>query len=194
MFPSAKTILVPTLCAALAWPGLAAAQDKPAEEQENPTHTTETFGDWQVDCIVPVETEENAERRDRQCEMRTQVTRREEDGTVRPLIQTGIGQTGMEEGFWMVIQTPLGLLLQEGVKLRLIDDEVEGDPEPMVTARFLYCERTHCRSQALLNAAQMDALGAADEVEVQFVGIPDVEYDIPLSMEGFADARAALSE
>ncbi len=196
MFANAKYILSASAFAALTcftMTGAAQAQDTDAATPQA-KRTTETFGDWQVDCVTPPITEEKPDERPAQCEMHTQVSKRDPDGTQRPLIQVGIGQTGMAEGHWIVVQTPLNLQLKDGIKLFLLDSEKQGTPEPLVAAGFLYCEQTHCLAQGLIGKEQLDALAEADITQVQFVSISKDILDIPLSLEGFSDARAALKK
>ncbi|QIE45147.1 hypothetical protein G5B38_06165 [Pseudohalocynthiibacter aestuariivivens] len=194
MFAIVKSIVTLPISVGLICAGFAVSVN--AQEAEQPKRTTEVFGDWTVECIAPPAKADSAEKPAEQCEMRTQVTVRGEDDVQRPLIQLGIGQLGLADDFWIVIQTPLKVVLQDGVRFVLSSTESD-DPdadEALVKTRFLYCEKTHCVSQGRMGTVQLDALGDADGARVIFVAAPEKKLEIPLSLDGFSEARAAFVE
>ncbi len=128
--------------------------------------------------------------------MRTQVTVRGDDDMERPLIQLGVGRIGREDDFWIVVQTPLKVLLQKGVQIALSTPEGD-DPDAdgaLVLMRYLYCEPTHCVSQGRIGAAQLDALGEAEGARVIFTASPERVLEIPLSLDGYPAAYAAVAK
>jgi len=194
MFSIAKSILRGPVGIWLICAGLAASAS--AQEAEQPKRTTEVFGDWVVECVAPPAKEGSTEKPREQCEMRTQVTVRGDDDVERPLIQLGIGQLGLDKDFWIVVQTPLKVLLQEGVEIVL--NTAEGDDpdagEALAQSHFLYCQQTHCVSQGLMKPAELDALAGADGARVIFVAFPEKKLEIPVSLDGMSAALAALKK
>lgn len=194
MFAIAKSILTGPVCAGLICAGLAASAG--AQEATQPKRTTQVFDDWTVECISPPAPEGSTERPPDRCEMRTQVTVRGDDDVERPLIQFGIGELGFEDGFWIVVQTPLKVLLQKGVQIVLNTPEGD-DPDAgkaLVLTRFLYCESTHCVSQGRMGTAQLDALGEAEGARVIFTASSENVLEIPLSLDGYPAAYDAITK
>ncbi|MCZ4353033.1 invasion associated locus B family protein [Roseovarius aestuarii] len=185
--------IFPTL-AALALTGTFAiplsAQDAP-----KPSRTTATYGDWTVECYTPDPVEGQEAAPAQRCEMQSKVHMKVEDGTSRLIMQMAIGPEGVESDYWIVFQTPLNVLLREEVKLILnAPDGVDVElPEPLLSAAYLYCEPTRCLTQDEMTTEQMNALTETENTKIRFVGRLGREFILPLSMNGFADARAALN-
>lgn len=81
--------------------------------------------------------------------------------------------------------TPLGVLLEPGVELRIAGD-------PALRARFTQCQPGQCRAVATLDIAVEARLGAADQVSAAFRLAGGQEVDVPISVDGLVGAVQAL--
>lgn len=167
-----------------------------AQEAAQPSRTTAVYGGWTVDCFTtdPAEGQEAAPVK--RCEMQTKVHMQVEGGASRLILQMAMGPDGGDSDYWIVFQTPLNVMLREGVQLLV--DIPEGEdaarPEPLLRTSYLYCEPARCLSQGALTGDQMTALSEAETVAVRFVGRQGREFILPLVLDGMGDARAALTQ
>lgn len=195
LFNRIRIRILPALfCSALAYSGLLAAPVA-AQEAPQPSRTTATYGSWTVECYTPDPVEGQEATAAQRCEMQTKVRMQVEDGTSRLIMQMAIGVDGVNADYWIVFQTPLNVRLQEGVKMYVNPPEGEGAelPEPMLNAGYLYCEPTRCLTQSELSSEQMAELIGADAVQVRFIGRKGRAFVMPLELDGFAAASAALN-
>ncbi|MEB8387282.1 invasion associated locus B family protein [Rhodobacteraceae bacterium KMM 6894] len=166
-----------------------------AQDTAQPSRTTATYGGWTVDCYAsnPVEGQDAAPNK--RCEMLTKVMMQVENGTGGGLLlQIGIGPNEDDSDYWVVMQTPLNVLLREEVRLFLDVPEGEGVslPEPLMSTSYLYCEPGRCLTRGVLTAEQMTRLTEAESITARFVGRQGREFILPLVMDGLADATKAM--
>jgi invasion protein IalB len=152
----------------------APAQTAPAEKPAATTDT-QTFGDWGVRCFAG---------RLPPCEM----------------FQTARSKTGAVEAEFIVVYLPrrdshmlqltlpLGVSFAKGVKLLASGYTSQAMP-------YLRCDNAGCHVQGAVARGALDALDQSDPRAKLVVGsLRGRDVEIPLSLRGFAAARAAMEK
>ena len=105
----------------------------------------------------------------------------------------GVGEG--DSDYWVVFETPLNVLLREQVRMFLNAPTGEGAelPEPLISVSYLYCEPARCLTRVAMTTEQLNLLTDADTATVRFVGRQGREFRLPIELDGFAGARAALN-
>ncbi|MFS4437751.1 invasion associated locus B family protein [Paracoccaceae bacterium GXU_MW_L88] len=141
-----------------------------------PQVTRETFDDWEVQCIEGTQT----------CVM-NQVLEDENGNpvvevSIRPLQEDGEADAGL------VIMTPLGTLLTEGLSLQIDSSQTQRYP-------YSYCNRDGCIAQIGLpgNAVTAFKRGNVANVGLRAVAAPQQAIDLDMSLAGFTAAYDSMT-
>lgn len=137
-----------------------------------PQGRQEAYGDWLLVCPEAAAQPCSAVQR--------QV--RSEDGQAVFAVTLRPAEDASRE---IAFLTPLGVLLEPGVELRIAGD-------PALRARFTQCQTGQCRAVATLDRAVESRLGAAEQVTAAFRMAGGQEVDVRISIDGLARAVDAL--
>ena len=132
----------------------------------------EAFGDWLLVC---------PEAAAQPCSAVQRQVRSEDGQAVFAVTMRPADGASREIAFL----TPLGVLLEPGVELRIAGD-------PALRARFTQCQPGQCRAVATLDIAVEARLGAADRVSAAFRLAGGREIDIAISVDGLVPVVDAL--
>ena len=168
-----------------------------AETVAEPSSTTATYGNWVVSCAVP------AGAAAKVCETTTHLSVKGQDGAVHPLLQVAIGMPPGGTSLRVVMQVPGDVALRAPVRLSL--DKAAPDPaanpaaktaapqDELVSASYFTCQPGGCLADADLAGVALARLLAAKSANVTFTAVAGAkQIVVPVSLEGFADAIAAL--
>lgn len=162
---------------------LSVAMAAPAgAEGTGPSATTATYGAWTVRCAKAADKEDGET-----CEIVQSVTLRK---TGQAIIQVAIGRLKADDPLSIVVQVPIGVSLRTEVGLKLGAPEVEDGAS--VTARYFRCTPQACLADVKPDDAWVDGLRGAEALTASFVDGNGRTIRIPVSLEGFSDAFAAV--
>lgn len=194
---TARFLFAAPLIAALAClAGAGAAQQATETEADatEPQMRSEEIGDWLLICSTPPMPEDATEAPPEFCEIRSAVTQTGDDGVRTLLLEVAMGPLDRQGNFWLILQTPLNVLLKQGVSLTIPATGGDGAADPLVTAKYIYCANGKCLSRAALSPEQLQALITADAAIARYVGVRDRELNVPISLSGFEEAYGAVKE
>jgi invasion protein IalB len=84
-----------------------------------------------------------------------------------------------------IVRVPLGIFLPGGATLQ-VDDKT---PQSL---KFRACDRNGCYAQGSASAQMLKDLQAGKELKVSFKNLAENDVDVPLSLDGFADAYGKI--
>ena len=84
-----------------------------------------------------------------------------------------------------ILRLPLGILLPAGATLR-VDDKVA------LQLNFRACDRNGCYARAPISATMLADLQKGRQLHVNFKNLAEKPIDVPLSLDGFAEAYAKI--
>lgn len=160
-------------------------QESPApaapEAPEQPAAPTVTdmkdYGDWTVRCFTI--------QSPAPCDMSQIVL---DDNSKKRLMQISIGFSPSTNAYAAQIIVPLGVSIAQGMTLASRDYRAANIP-------FNRCMRDGCYVEAQVDAEAIEALSANQTATITVIGWGDAHvFDLPLSLKGFADARAAMEK
>ncbi len=85
----------------------------------------------------------------------------------------------------LMIQTPFGLAIRQGISLQI-------DKGTPVKFDVETCDQGGCYAASLMPESLMSELAGAKTLSVHFVALDKRPVDVPVSMNGFADALRAV--
>ena len=133
-------------------------------------------GDWQIRCDQPVGA------RDKQCAMVQNVTAEDRDNVGLSIL---ILKTVDKKARIMRMLAPLGVYLMNGLGL-MIDDKDIG------RVGFVRCRARGCYAEVIMQDDLINALSGGKKALFIIYDSPDDGIGIPISLNGFKDAFAAL--
>lgn len=160
------------LFAALIFASVALGSNVSAQDSEI-TISTKSYGDWQVRC-------EQQKGADKVCVM-TQQALVQESG--QRLMQANIAkQDGTTK---MTLILPLGIYLPAGAALQL-DEKKHSD------LTVVFCTQAGCFVNLDLDKGLRDSISGAESAAISLQPTDGQTVNVPLSVNGFADAHDAL--
>ncbi len=152
----------------------AAVAITPSEQTDPPVRST--HGDWQIRCDTP------AGAQSEQCVLMQFVTAEDRDNVGLTVI---VLKTADGEARLMRILAPLGVLLPNGLSLRIDDTDIG-------RAGFVRCLPNGCVAEVILEDPLLTQLGAGATATFIIFQTPEEGIGIPISLAGFSDGYAAL--
>lgn len=144
-----------------------------ADEESN---NNEVYGSW-VKVCQPAE-DAQAEG----CQI-TQIANQQESG--KRVFQTTVGFVQDREEPVLFLNAPLGIYLPKGISISV--DEAEP-----VTARVQRCDQNGCLGLLALGTELAGQLKGGEKAQVIFAATNEQLIQLPLDLNGFTDALAAL--
>ncbi len=141
-----------------------------------PDRLNETYRDWIVQCVSQAQ---NGGAR--VCEMVQQLSQREGGQRVLTAAVRSPGNGTTQ----MTLIAPFGLLLSEGVSVRLGDQEV-------LRGTFLTCLSNGCIANLDVPADAVSALARATAATVRMTSVQGAPFEIEVSLMGFTAALNRL--
>ena len=158
-----------------------------------PSSTTATYGNWVVSCNVA------GGDAGQVCETTTHLSVKGQDGGMHPLLQVAIGMPPGSAAVRIVVQVPGDVALRAPVRLSLdqtppvAGSSASVPQDDLVTASYFTCQPVGCLADADLAAGALARLLAAKSANVTFTAISGAkQIVVPVSLDGFSDAVAAL--
>lgn len=179
--------------ASLTLAGFAAAADNVV-----PTATTATFGAWTVACNMAAQADGTAAKQ--LCQMTTRLNLKGQDGQMHPLLAFTIGTPPGAKVARLALQVPTDVALREGVAISLDKPAAAGaDPnsakaqDVLLALTYITCNPQGCVADADGSADLWGKLKGVKSVNVGFTAVAGMKKIlVPLSLDGFGDAMAAL--
>jgi invasion protein IalB len=137
-----------------------------------PQARRQSFGDWLLLC---------PEAASEPCSA-LQNHVRAEDRQAIFVVSLGSGNNSSRE---IAFLTPLGVLLEPGVELKIAGD-------PVLHAKFTRCQPGQCRASGSLSAAAEARLAAAEQVTAAFRLASGQQVDVSISVDGLGHVVNAL--
>ena len=157
-------------------PAAPAAAAPPPAPITGPQTTTATYADWVLRC------QQASEKRLCEIAQTLQVS-----GQQAPVALVAFGRDNDAKAFKIVIQLPLNIWIDTGVKLALKDV-----PAP-IEARFRNCVPAGCFAEALVKDEVVAAMKAATAAgTIKFKDALQRDVTLPFSLRGFGPALDAL--
>jgi invasion protein IalB len=137
-----------------------------------------THGPWELRCDTP------PGARAEQCVVMQFVTAedRENVGLTVIVLKTADGEARI-----LRVLAPLGVLLPRGLGLRI-------DEEDLGSAGFVRCLPNGCVAEVIMDDALIEKLSAGQTATFIIFQTPEEGIGIPIALEGFRDAYAALPQ
>lgn len=147
-------------------------------QQEDPTYTKSTHGDWQIKCL---RTEDGNDP----CHI-FQLLKEENGNPIAEVSIFRIDQEKAEAGATIVV--PLGTLLPAELKLSVDGGRAKSYP-------YAFCTMIGCYSRIGMSAEDISAFkrGAKAILTIVPAQAPDQEVDISASLSGFTDAYGGIA-
>ena len=163
-----------------------------------PTATTATFGAWTVACSMVAEADGSAPKQF--CQMTTRLNLKGQDGQMHPLLAFTIGTPPGGKVARMALQVPTDVALRDGVAISLDKPPAVGadvnavkDQDVLLALTYATCTPEGCVADADGSDALWGKLKAVKSANVGFTALTGMKKIlVPVSMDGFADAMAAL--
>jgi len=193
-----KGLLGPALvvAATIGAPVQAQAQDPAddgAEAAMVPSQTTSTYGDWTVRCRPrpsPADgPEEGGPTEGALCEMIQAATVAQDNGPARRLMEIAMGRLPGADTVTILVRTPLGVALREGVTVA----RESGVPGADLSLSYLSCDAQGCLAETTVQPDTIKTLAASDAARVVFVDRAGRRIGVPLSFTGLMAAFHALA-
>ena len=161
---------------------LALALPASAQESEGPDRLNETYRDWVVQCVTQaVSQPQDGAASTRVCEMVQQLSQRESGQRV---LTVGLRRTE-GGGTAMTVIAPFGVLLSDGVRIRLEDTDV-------IQMGFLTCLSNGCIANADLESDAVAAMERGTGATVRMQTLQGQALDLEVSLMGFTAAMNRL--
>lgn len=159
--------------------GHAAAPEKPAESK------VEAASAWAVRCHEPKPAEKEAQKNSaasKQCEV---FQRQDVKKTGQRVIEMAIGYPPERKDARGVFILPTGILLQDGVTLKIDDN----DP---LKFQVRYCVPNGCMAYVTMSNAILETMSKGNTAFVGITQINGAKVSIPMPLKGFNDALAKI--
>jgi invasion protein IalB len=169
-----------------------------------PSSTTANYGDWVLRCreALPVDGKAD-EVKNSVCEMVTIIriqtpASQDANGKAIPaqsqvLAQVAVGRLPDSKDIKAVFQVPSGIWLRNPLLLSLAQDENSFETAEKLEASYFRCVGGFCLADIDLDATVLASLQAAKVAQVSFTDGARRTINVPISMNGFVGALAALS-
>lgn len=152
-----------------------------------PSSTAATYGNWTVNCVQADQ--------GKTCQMVTRLNLKGNDGQLRPLLELAIGRPPAGGDLRIVMQVPMDVALREPFSLAAGQGPEAADQAPLLEASFFACLPSGCIADAVLEGAALKALRGASHATIGFTVLNgNKKFGVPVALDGFADAFAALGE
>jgi invasion protein IalB len=172
------TLIAGLAALALAQGALAAAKPAPTQQaapgQPPQPSDTKVFGDWTVRCYNVASPSP--------CEM---IEVRVAKKTGQRVLAVLMAYVPSRDATVMQIGVPLGVALQNGLVLA-------SDTFTSPVLHFSRCDPQGCYVQTAIDNASLGALEKATKAETQIVFVDGHKLALPISLDGFSQARGAL--
>jgi invasion protein IalB len=157
--------------------GAASAQTAPPANTNMPTAPTETkpFGDWTVRCF--------AVNSPSPCDMFELLANK---NTQQRVLSISIAYLPTGDKHVIQIAVPLGIMIQKGLVLT-------SDTYTSPQLHYRRCDRGGCYVEMLIDNQTIASLGTATgPAKIRIVAEGGKAFEIPFSLNGFADAHGAM--
>jgi invasion protein IalB len=175
----AKSKFVPHLLFALT--SALATSNAMAQEAINmqgPTSLSETYEAWTVQCVSRME----GEQPQRTCQMSQELIQQESRQRV---MMFAIGKA--EQAAKATLVLPFGLLLSEGVRVQIGDEDV-------LQGTYRTCLPAGCVAEIELPKEVIEKFGSAEAASVLMTAISGQQAKTDISLKGFKPAYQRLAE
>lgn len=167
---------------ALSIAALTLALPATAQDSEGPDRLNETYRDWIVQCVTQaVSQPQDGAGSGRVCEMVQQLSQRDSGQRV---LTMGLRRTE-DGGTTMTVIAPFGILLRDGVTIRLAEDD-------LFRMDFLTCMSNGCIANADLGADEVAAMERGTAATVRMSTLQGQALDLEISLMGFTAAMNRL--
>lgn len=136
----------------------------------------DVVGDWQVRCDMP------AGAREEQCALVQNVTAEDRDNVGLSVI---VLKTADKQSQILRVLAPLGVLLPQGLGLRIDDKDIG-------VVGFVRCLANGCFAEVELQADLINLLSTGTGATFIIFQTPEEGIGIPISLKGFKDGFARL--
>lgn len=161
---------------------LALALPAAAQDSEGPDRLNETYRDWVVQCVTQAVSQPQEDAGSaRVCEMVQQLTQRDSGQRV---LTMGLQRTA-DGGTAMTVIAPFGILLRDGVTIRVGDDD-------LFQLEFLTCMSNGCIANADLGSDAVAAMERGSAATVRMSTLQGQALDLEISLMGFTAAMNRL--
>lgn len=157
----------------------ATAQAQGTIDMQSPTSLSETYDAWTVQCA----NQQQGDRTLRICQMSQELLQQE---TRQRVLTFAIGMTDTG-GAKATLVLPFGLLLADGVRVNIADDEV-------MRAPYRTCLPVGCVAEIELPAETLQKFEAAEVASVLMTANSGQPVKTDISLKGFASAFQRLTD
>ncbi|MEJ2031040.1 MAG: invasion associated locus B family protein, partial [Maritimibacter sp.] len=156
--------------------------DQPAQPQQLETYVSDTFGDWERECLRMPEGQEGPDP----CQL-TQILRETPEANPIGKITVGVLPAGQQAVAGSTVIMPLGTLLTQQLTLGVDSGAAKRYP-------FRFCQPAGCVAQIGFTAEEVASFkaGSLAHIKISPVAQPDAVIDVPVSLKGFTDAWNSL--
>jgi invasion protein IalB len=154
------------------------AMAQEAINTQGPTSLSETYEAWTVQCVSRVEGEQSQ----RTCQMSQELIQQESRQRV---LMFAIGKA--EQAAKATLVLPFGLLLSEGVRVQIGDEDVLQGP-------YRTCLPAGCVAEIELPKEVIEKFGSAEAASVLMTAISGQQVKTDISLKGFKPAYQRLVE
>ena len=147
-------------------------------QMTGPTSLSETYDAWTVQCA----TRQLGEKSQRVCQMSQEQL---QQGTRQRVLTFAIGKTAA--GTTATLILPFGLLLSEGVRVQVAEDEV-------LRGTYRTCLPAGCVAEVDLSEEVIEKLEAGETATVSMTASSGQQVNTAVSLKGFRSAYRRLAE